>query len=550
MAFIKSLRPFCAGLHARPGAHVMQNDRRDFLKLGASIVASAAALTRGTQLALAQQKAAEESSAALIIDPKPLFDLSPHLYMQFMEPLGITDSSVEACWSYDGDNWRKDFIDTSKDLAPDVMRYGGLFSRYYKWREGVGPADQRPLMRNYIWGGKETNRVGTHEFTDYCRRINAEPMYCVNFMSDGRLFYSKMAEGNRLGDSAEAADWVSYCNDPDNKDRKAHGHPDPYNIKLWQIGNETSYGTGGFTLDQSIEHTIEFATAMRQRDKSIKLIGWGDDGPGVKGEPWAGRLADRAGEHLDYVAFHMMQQAPIRKDTVLNSLKYQSAPERAWEELMEMSPRVEQKIRRFEQVLDAHNSKLPIAVTEGHLSLKPGNANPLLAEWLTGVYVARSMNAYQRHSDRVKIATAADFCGTRWTTNALMLQVPGGISYLLPAGAVMRLFKRHNGKQAVALNSAPTSLDLAASRTGNKYFLHVANTDYARSIETTLAIQGQAITAVKIHEISPEDPRQAASPLEPDALKPREQTLPPSEIYKHRFPARSVTAVELTCAPA
>jgi hypothetical protein len=131
-----------------------------------------------------------------------------------------------------------------------------------------------------------------------------------------------------------------------------------------------------------------------------------------------------------------------------------------------------------------------------------------------------------------------------------MLQVPGGISYLLPAGAVMRLFKRHNGTQAVALKSAPTSLDLAASRTGNKYFLHVANTDYARSIETTLAIQGQAITAVKIHEISPEDPRQAASPLEPDALKPREQTLPPSEIYKHRFPARSVTAVELTCAPA
>ena len=42
----------------------MQNDRRDFLKLGASIVASAAALTRGTQLALAQQKAAEESSGS------------------------------------------------------------------------------------------------------------------------------------------------------------------------------------------------------------------------------------------------------------------------------------------------------------------------------------------------------------------------------------------------------------------------------------------------------------------------------------------------------
>jgi alpha-N-arabinofuranosidase len=521
----------------------MSIHRREFLQRGVAL-AGACALSAANR----QARAADESTAAqIVIDPAPLFDISPLLYMQFMEPLGTTDSSVEAAWSYDAQNWRKDFIDVSIDLAPDVMRYGGLLSRYYKWREGVGPVEQRPLMRNYLWGGKETNRVGTHEFVDYCRRINAQPLYCVNFMSDGRLFYSKMSEGNRLGDAAEAADWVSYANDPDNKDRKSHGHPDPYNIKLWQLGNETSYGAGGFTLDQSIEHTIEFAKAMRQRDPSIKLIGWGDDGPGaVKGEPWAGRLADRAGEHLDYVALHMMGQRPLRKDTMLNSLKYQQQPQRAWDELMEMAPKVEQKLVRFKQVLDAHNSKLPIAVTEGHLSLAPGNTNPLLAEWLTGVYCARAMNAYQRHGDRVKIATAADFCGSRWTTNALMLQVPSGISYLLPAGAVMRLFKRHNGKEAVTVKSAPTSLDLTASRTGDKYFLHVANTDYSRSIETTLTVQGAAVTSAKIFEISPEDPRQAATPLEPDALKPKEQTLPKSDVYKHRFPARSVTAVELT----
>jgi alpha-L-arabinofuranosidase len=402
-------------------------------------------------------------------------------------------------------------------------------------------------MRNYLWGGKETNRVGTAEFVDYCRRINAEPLYCVNFMSDGRLFYSKMAEGNRLGDAGEAADWVAYANDPDNKERRAHGAAEPYNIKLWQLGNETSYGTGGFTLDQSIEHTIEFAKAMRQRDPSIKLIGWGDDGPGVKGEPWAGRLADRAGEHIDYVALHMMGQSPIRKDTVLNSLKYQQAPERAWEELMEMAPRVEQKLVRFRQVLDAHNSKLPIAVTEGHLSCNPRNTNPLLSEWLTGVYCARAMNAYQRHGDRVKIATAADFCGSRWTTNALMLQVPSGISYLLPAGAVMRLFKRHNGRQAVAVKSAPSALDVTASRAGEKVFLHVANTDYSRSVETTFAVPGSAITGVRVFEISPEDPRQAATEREPDALKPKEHGLAKAEVFKWRFPARSVSAVELTC---
>ena len=97
------------------------------------------------------------------------------------------------------------------------MRYGGLFSRYYKWREGIGPAAQRPWMRNYVWGGKETNRVGTHEFVDFCRRVGAEPFYCVNFLSDGEKRYRTTKEGNRTGDAHEAADWVSYANDPDHR---------------------------------------------------------------------------------------------------------------------------------------------------------------------------------------------------------------------------------------------------------------------------------------------------------------------------------------------
>src|SRR5205823_65663 len=112
--------------------------------------------------------------------------------------------------------------------------------------------------------------------------------------------------------------------------------------------------------------------------------------------------------------------------------------------------RIERKLQLLEQALDDRKSKHPLAVTEGHLSLSPRNLNPILTEWLTGVYTARAMNTYHRHGGRVKIATAADFCGSRWTTNALMLQVPGGISYLLPAGAVMRLFRKHNGPRAVA----------------------------------------------------------------------------------------------------
>jgi alpha-L-arabinofuranosidase len=506
-------------------------------------------LLRGAALASLPAAAAAQSTATLVVDPQPRFEISPWLYMQFMEPLGVTDSSVEASWDYDRDDWRKDYVDTVQDLAPGAMRFGGLFSRHYKWREGVGPVAKRPAMRNYFWGGKETNRVGTHEFVDLCRRVGAEPFYCVNFASDGEKRFLSMPEGNRTGDAREAADWVSYANDPDSKERKQHGHAEPYNLKLWQLGNETSYGAAGntFTLDQSIAATIEFAKAMRERDPSLKLIGWGDRGPG--NVLWAGELLKRAGDRIDLVAMHMMGQSPRRPDTVLKGLRYQADPERAWAELIEMTGRLETRLTEMVQVVGSLSPKAGIAITEGHLSLSPHNANPILYEWLSAAYHAKSLNLYQRHGDRVKIATAADFSGNRWTNNALMLQTPRGVSYLMPVGSIARLFKKYNGTHGVDVKTAPSNLDIAASRAGNKVYLHVANLEYQRSVEASFAVAGMTVTGGRVYEIAPPDLRQYVSQDQPDVFRPREVALAAGSAPKWRFPAGSVSAVELDVQP-
>ena len=515
----------------------MIQPRRKFLKTCAALSASLAVAQ--TFRAGAQADAAQ-AGGGILIQPRPLFDLSPWLYMQFMEPLGSTDSSVEAAWDYNRDDWRRDFVEATKELAPDVMRFGGLFSRYYKWREGVGPAARRPWMRNYAWGGKETNRVGTHEFVDYCRRVNAEPLYCVNFLSDGFAEFAGKPEGNRTGDAAEAADWVSYANDPDHAERKSHGHAAPYNLKLWQLGNETNYGRGGFAQAEGIARTIEFAKAMRARDPKLQLIAWGDNG-------WATEMAKQAGEFVDMIAIHMMNQGPPA-GSVLQGLRYQAEPERAWEALRELfNSRLPVKLGAALAQLDAAGTKHRLAVTEGHLSLAPHNANPLLTEWLTGVHHARSMNLYQRHGDRVAIATAADFNGTRWTCTALMSQVPAGVSYLLPVGAVMRLFKRRNGRQGVKVASAPDSLDIAASRTGDKIFLHVANMNYSGATEASFAVEGFTVNSGRVFEIAPENPRQAIDATNPKVFEPREHALAAGDTFRWRFPARSVSAVELDC---
>ena len=77
-------------------------------------------------------------------------------------------------------------IETTRELAPPLMRWGGCFSSYYRWREGVGPREARVPMHNLLWGGMESNQVGTAEFVDICRQVGADPLLAVNFESDGR----------------------------------------------------------------------------------------------------------------------------------------------------------------------------------------------------------------------------------------------------------------------------------------------------------------------------------------------------------------------------
>ena len=112
-----------------------------------------------------------QHTADLIVDPQPRFDLSPHLFMQFMEPLGTTDGSVEAAWDFQRERWREDVIAVTRQLAPPLIRWGGILSSYYRWREGVGPRHRRKPMHNLMWGGVETNQVGTHEFVEFCRMV-------------------------------------------------------------------------------------------------------------------------------------------------------------------------------------------------------------------------------------------------------------------------------------------------------------------------------------------------------------------------------------------
>jgi alpha-L-arabinofuranosidase len=171
--------------------------------------------------------------------------------------------------------WRRDVAESLKALRPGIIRFGGTTTEGFEWTATIGdPAKRVPFTT--VWGGLEPGNAGLEEFVQLCRWVGAEPLICVRFT--GRT-------------PKQAADEVEYFNGPATtpmgKLRAANGHPAPYGVRYWQIGNELG--------DESYQMGVaDFCKAMKAVDPDIKLLA-SYPSPG---------LVQRAGAWLDYICPH------------------------------------------------------------------------------------------------------------------------------------------------------------------------------------------------------------------------------------------------------
>ena len=154
-----------------------------------------------------------------------------------------------------------------KEQGISIARWpGGNFVSAYDWRDGIGDHDKRPPRREVAWNGTESNDMGIDDFMNFCRLIGAEPYIAVN---------------SGLGDDHSAAEEVEYVNGSATSRlgrlRAANGHPAPYGVKIWGIGNEM-YGEwqwGHIAITQYPEKHNRIVKAMKKVDPSIKVIASG-----------------------------------------------------------------------------------------------------------------------------------------------------------------------------------------------------------------------------------------------------------------------------------
>jgi alpha-L-arabinofuranosidase len=189
----------------------------------------------------------------------------------------------------DDDGFRVDVIEALRELRVPIVRWpGGCFASAYHWINGVGKT--RTPAYDKAWHVEDPNTFGTREFITWCRKIGAEPYICTNAGT---------------GTPEEMSNWVEYCNLREqgtfSRARAEHGHPDPYDVKNWSIGNE-NYGDwemGAKTVDEWGLFVKESAKLMVNVDHSIKLLA-----AALPDRKWTIPLLKRAGKYLDYVSIH------------------------------------------------------------------------------------------------------------------------------------------------------------------------------------------------------------------------------------------------------
>ena len=243
-------------------------------------------------------------------------------------------------------------------------------------------------------------------------------------------------------------------------------------------------------------------------------------------------------DDIDLIAFHHHFDSGL-PECPFPGNQYRLDFENTWHHFMHAYKSMEDKIAEMR----AECGGKRLAMTEGHFSFKGKNRGNTLSTWAAGVAYARCHNVIMRNSDILDIATLADFCGNIWSSNALMIPTPihSGECYLMPVGAVMALFGRHQGQYAVDIGDIG-SLDITASRTGDKFFLHIANPDMHTSQTLKLAVEGKKIKSAVMHYIDA-DPTEEVGLINPHCFDPKEMRLDGETVT---IPAAAVAAIEIT----
>ncbi|MEJ2647342.1 MAG: carbohydrate binding domain-containing protein [Sedimentisphaerales bacterium] len=265
---------------------------------------------------------------------------------------------------------RPDLLRSLRDIKPSFIRWpGGSFASIYKWKDGIGPQVSRKYHPNTIWGGySDYYGFGTEEFLELCRQLDTEPLIVLAATStDPEMLQYAM-------------DWIHYVKDPPTTElgklRASNGHPEPYNVKYFQVDNEPM--NHGLTPEQYAEIVNVYGSGIRKIAPDVRIVACGQKRSNDM--QWSEKLIDIAGDNFDILGCHNYEYEPEN---------FQTGVMRIQDYLI--------KLRDYVRI--SKHPEIKIAVLEWSLCRS--------YDWRAGLHTAGSLIAYERLSPELEMTCPA-----------------------------------------------------------------------------------------------------------------------------------------------
>jgi alpha-L-arabinofuranosidase len=342
------------------------------------------------------------------------------------------------------DGFRAEVIGELKQLHSGVYRWpGGNFVSGHEWRDAIGDPDKRPPIMDPVWHAVQPNDVGTDEFMTLCRLLDVEAYITVN---------------GGFGDEWSAAQLVEYVNGaattPMGKWRAANGHPEPYHVKFWGVGNEPwgDWQLGFMPVAQWVLKHNMFAKAMLKVDPTIKLIAAGAMPDAMTGSKqakrlngqivpeylspgdWSGNLLAHCLDNMDMLSEHFYSRSGQHTDLTTGE-KVPTGPQALVEWERAPATQVRSKYEHYQEYLkripQLKEKPVPISLDEwAYTGVTPNSYKAVPA-------YAWAFHEMFRHSDLFQLGgfTFATAMISEGRTNAV----------LNPTGLLFKMYREHFG---------------------------------------------------------------------------------------------------------
>jgi alpha-N-arabinofuranosidase len=472
--------------------------------------------------------------------------IDPNIYSSFLEPLGKgtrPDIVYGALYDpasprSDENGFRKEYLEQIKELKVSSVRWpGGNFVSGYNWQDGVGPKAQRPVMLDLSRTRKETNQMGTDEYAAFCKLVGAENFICINAGT---------------GTIEDAARWVEYCNAPAGTKyadlRVKYGHPEPYKVKYWALGNEPDgpWQLGHKSKEDYAKFAVEAAKMMRAADENIKLVAAGASNyplvtkrydPKDGWTDWNDYVLDQLAGYADYISLHRY---------VFQVLRAVEKPGFADEMSlgMEINRIIEITEGQIKKAMAKSETDRPIYISFDEYGARGNNlAGPLV--------LAQHLNAFIRHANIVKMANLT------FLTSLTGITPEGGYKtslyypfYLYSnhcRGTALDVFTRCDSYSNKVFKDIPY-LDVTAvlNEASGMLVVNVVNRSETEAISADVELQSGAFTGKGQAHLINADSLDATNTAKEEKVRTATSEFAfTGNRISHTFPAHSFTQLEI-----